>query len=160
MLKVQRLQSWNWFAHTHKISGGKFTEQLPVMLLISDCIYSVPGTLKELHWLSIEQRIKYKLCLLMHSFVGIMWHPPTSTTWSLAAPISQVVQGQAMEIKLSWLLVCGCGTVFHSKFANISSGDAFKKHLKTSLIRLIHHKSVIIIYESSRHLCKALLDVT
>ena len=31
---------------------------------------SVSGTLKELHWLPIEQRIEYKLCLRMHSVVG------------------------------------------------------------------------------------------
>ena len=28
------------------------------------------GTLKELHWLPIEQKIEYKLCFLMHSVVG------------------------------------------------------------------------------------------
>ena len=30
---------------------------------------SVTGTLKELHWLPIQQRITYKLCIMMHAVV-------------------------------------------------------------------------------------------
>ena len=90
---------------------------------------------KELHvhWLLIDQRIEYKLCLQMHSVVGNVATSYLNDMITCAADLpgraglrsaSFLDPGQAMEIKLPRLLV---HEHFQSEILNISFSRCFYK---------------------------------
>ena len=109
---------------------------------------SVSGTLKELHWLPIEQRIEHKLCLLMHSVVG---NVAPSYLNDMVTRVADLPGHACFEISRIWSFWHSSikDRLWISSFLDCWSADVEQSSIRNSPIFLLG----MLLKNTWKHLC-------